>query len=60
MIKNSISKDNLEALNVKYEEYLKKFNDVEETNNEISLLEKEFEYCKNLNNIIDSIIVSPV
>jgi hypothetical protein len=56
MIKNSTSKDNLDSsMDIKYEEYLKKFNNIEETNNEIGLLEKHFEYIKNLNNILNSI-----
>lgn len=56
MIKNSINKDNLEPLlDNKYNEYLKMFSNIEETNYEIGLLEKEFEYVKNLNNMLDSI-----
>jgi hypothetical protein len=56
MIKNSTSKDNLELpMDTKYNEYLKMFSNIEETNYEIGLLEKEFEYVKNLNYILDSI-----
>jgi hypothetical protein len=55
MIKNSTDKNNLESIKTEYEEYLQKFNNIEETHNEISFLEKEFEYVKNLNYIFEFI-----
>ena len=56
MIKNSTSKDNFDSpLDTKYDEYLKKFTNIGRANDEIGLLEIEFEYCKNLNNILECI-----
>jgi hypothetical protein len=55
MIKNSLNKNFSDSENIDYDEYLKKFNNIEEINSEIKILEQEFEYIKNLNNIFKNI-----
>lgn len=50
MINNSIDKDY--KMDVDYEEYINKFNNLQDINNEIIELEKQYEYIKNLNNIL--------